>query len=75
MNENELDVVKEYKFDNPIFTEIDSILDNCLRDCHNSSFLYFIYECFYDIKLTNITNNEISNLIISGKSMNWYELK
>ena len=45
MNENELYVVKEYKFDNPIFTEIDSILDKCFRDCHSSYFHNFKYEC------------------------------
>ena len=74
MNENELYVVKEYKFDNPIIPEIDSIIDKCFRDCHNSYFHNFKYECIYDIKLTNITNNEIINLTISGKSMNLYEL-
>ena len=36
MNENEIYVIKEYKFDNPIIAEIDSIIDNCFRDCHNS---------------------------------------
>ena len=70
MNENDLYVVKEYKFDNPIITEIDSILDKCFRGCHNSYFHNFKYECIYDIKLTNITNNEIINLTIIGKSMN-----
>ena len=74
MNENELYVAKEYQFDNPIITELDSIIDKCFRDCHNSYFHNFKYECIYDIKLTNITNNEIFNLIISGKSMNLYEL-
>ena len=42
MNENELYVVKEYKFDNPIITEKDSIIDKCFRDCHNSYFHNFI---------------------------------
>ena len=74
MNENELYVVKEYKFDKPIITEIDSILDKCFIDCHNSYFHNFKYECIYDIKLTNNTNNEIINLTISGKGMNLYEL-
>ena len=74
MNENEINVVKEYKFDNPLITEIDSIIDKCFRDCHNNYFHNFKYECIYDIKLTNITNNEIINLTISGKSMNLYEL-
>ena len=35
MNENELCVVKEYKFDNPLITKIDSLIDNCYRDCYN----------------------------------------
>ena len=29
MNENELYVVKEYKFDHPLFHKIDSIIDGC----------------------------------------------
>ena len=74
MNENELFVVKEYKFDNPIITEIDSIIDKCFRDCDNSYSHNFKYECIYDVKLTNITNIEIFNLTVSGKSMNLYEL-
>ena len=74
MNENELYVVKEYKIDNPIFTEIDFILEKCSRDCHNSYFHNFKNECIYDIKLTNITNNEIINLTISGKSMGLFEI-
>ena len=45
MNESELYVVKEYKFDNPIITKIDSILDSCYRDCHKKDFHTFTYEC------------------------------
>ena len=45
MNENELYVVKEYNFDNPITTEIYSIIDKCFRDCHKSYFHNFKYEC------------------------------
>ena len=74
MNENELYILKEYKFDNPLFHKIDYIIDKCFRDCHNSYFRNFKYEGIYDIKLTNITNNELINLTISGKSMNLYEL-
>ena len=74
MNDNELYVVKEYKFDNPMITEIDSIIDKCFRDCHNSYFHNFKYECIYNIKLTNITNNEIINLTISGKSKGLFEI-
>ena len=32
MSANELYVVKEYKFDNPLFTKIDSIIDSCIPD-------------------------------------------
>ena len=74
MNENELYVVKEYKIDDPIITEIDPIIDKCFRDCHNKYFHNFKYECIYDNKLTNITNNEIINLTISGESMSLCEL-
>ena len=66
--------MKEYIFDNPIITEIDSIKDNCFRDCHNSFFPNFKNECIYDIKLTNITNIEIVSLTISGKSMGLFEI-
>ena len=45
MNENELCIVKEYKFDNPLFTEIDSIIDNYFRDCYNNYFHNFKYRC------------------------------
>ena len=41
MNGNELYVVKEYIFDNPLITKIDSIQDNCYRDCHNKYFHTF----------------------------------
>ena len=74
MNENELYVVKQYKFDNPLITEIDSIIDECFRGCPNNCFHNFEYECIYDIKITKITNNEINILTISAKSINLYEL-
>ena len=38
-------------------------------------FIHFEYKCVYDIQLTNIINNEIFNLTISGKSMSLYEIK
>ena len=74
MNENELYVVKEFEFDNPIFHKIDPIIGGCYRDCHNKYFHTFKDVCIYDIKLTNITNNEIINITISDKSMHLYEL-
>ena len=74
MNENELYVVKEYKFDKPLITKIDSIIDNCYRDCHNKYFHTFKYVCIYDIELTNITNNEKINISLSDESLGLYEL-
>ena len=74
MNKIELHVVKEYKFDNPLITKIDSIIDSCYGECHNKCFHTFEYVCIYDIKLTNITNDEIIIITISDKSMGLYEL-
>ena len=45
MNQNELYVVKDYKFENPLITDIDSLIDNCSRDCHIIYFHNFKYEC------------------------------
>ena len=74
MNENELYVVKEYIFDNPLITKIDSIIDDCYRDCHNKYFHTFDHICEYDLNFTNTTNNEIVNFTISNKSMCLCEL-
>ena len=74
MNENELFCVKEYKFDNPLIIKIISITGSCHRDCFNNYFHNFKYECIYGNILTIITDNEVINLTISGKSMNLYEL-
>ena len=77
MNAIELYVVKEYKFDNPLISEIDSIIDKCFRGCHNIYFHNFIYRCIYDIKLKKIlykTNKEKIDLTISDNSMHLYEL-
>ena len=43
MNENELYVVEKYKFDNPVITKTDSIIDSCYRDCQNE-FFYEIWK-------------------------------
>ena len=56
-------------FDIPLIIKIVSVIDSC-RDCHNKFFHNFICECIYDIKLTNITNKEITYLTVSDKSMN-----
>ena len=74
MNKNELYVVKEYKFDNRLFTDIDSKIDKCFRDCLKKFFHNFKNECIYDFKLTNTANNETINLTISDRSTNLYDL-
>ena len=53
---------------------MDYIIDGCDRDCHNKYFHTFKYVCIYDIKLTNITNNEIFSISTSDESMNLFEL-
>ena len=65
---------KEYKFDNPLITKTDSMFNSCYRDCHNKCFHNFIYEFIYDIKLKNVTTNEIFILTLSDKSMNLLDL-
>ena len=74
MNENELYVVKEYIFVNPLITKIDSIIDGCIRDCHNKYFHTFDHICEYNLNFTNTTNNESVNFTISDKCMGMYEL-
>ena len=74
MNENQLTVVEEYKFDNPLNTKNDSIIDNSIRDCHNKFFHTFDHICEYDLNFTNITNNETVNFTISDKCMGMYKL-
>ena len=72
MNENV--IVKEYEFNNPHIQQIDSLIDNSIRDCHNKYFHTFDHICEYDLNFTNIRNNETVNFTISDKSMGLYEL-
>ena len=74
MNEKELYVVKEFKFDKPLITKIDSIIDNCYRECHNKYYHTFEYECEYDIKLTSIRKNENVNLTFVDISIDLFKL-
>ena len=74
MNANQLTIVKEYEFDNPLITKIDSIIDNSIRDCHKKYFHTFDHICEYDLSFTNIANNETANFTISDKCMGVYEL-
>ena len=56
MNKNQLTIVKDYKFFNPLLQKIDSIIDNCIRGCHSKYFHTFDHICEYDLNFTNITN-------------------
>ena len=74
MNENQLHLAKEYKFDNPLIQNIDSLIDDSIRDFHNKYFHTFDHICEYNLSFTDITNNEIVNFTISDKNMGVFEL-
>ena len=75
INENQLAIVKEPKFDEPPIHKTDSLIDNCFRDCPNKYFHTFEYKCVCKIKLTNFGNKDTVNLAISDKNMDLFELK
>ena len=74
MNENQLTIVKEYEFKNPLIQKIRSLIDISIKDCHNKFFHTFYHICENDLKFTNIGMNETVNFTISDKSMGSYEL-
>ena len=74
MNENQLTIVKEYNFDNPLIQNINSIFSECYRDCHHKYFHTFDFICEYNLNFTNINNNESVNFTISDRNMGMYEL-
>ena len=59
MNANVIVIV--YELDKTLIQKIDSIIDDCTRDCHNKYFHTFDHICEYDLKLTDIGNNETVN--------------
>ena len=65
--------MKEYKFGNPIFHKIDSMVV-VIEIVTINIFIHLNMFCIYDIKLTNITNKEIINISVSNESMNLFEL-
>ena len=66
MSENELYLVKENIFDNPIVQKIDSPIDNSIRGCHHKYFHTFDHICEFDLNFTKslIRNQLISQLLI-----------
>ena len=69
MNDNQLTVVKEYKFDKKDIHKIDYLLNDVIKHCRKNFFHTFEYKLVYDIKFTNISNNEDVNLIVTHRSM------
>ena len=67
-------IVKEYEYFKPFIRKIDSLIDICIRDCHNKYFHTFDHICVYDINFTNIADNETVNLTVSDKNLSLYEL-
>ena len=74
MNENQLTIVKEYQFTQPLIQTIESLIDNSIRDCHDKYFHTFDHVCEHDLNFTKIPNNETVNSTISDESMGLYEL-
>ena len=58
------------KFDYPLITEINSLIDSFFKDCYIIHFHKFKYKQLFDIKLMKIAKNEINKLKVSCKSMN-----
>ena len=69
---NQSTVVKEYEFNNADIDEVDYLLDKIIKDCRKKYFHLFEYRCVYDIKFTNITNNEA---VILPTSLGYMEFK
>ena len=69
LNDNQLTVVKEYKFDKTDIHEIDYLLGDVINHCRKNYFHTFEYKLVYDIKFTNISNYEEVNLIVTHRSM------
>ena len=62
-------VVKEYDSIKPDIHEVDYLLDDIVKDCRNKYFHTFEYSLVYDVKFTNISNNEEVNFTITHRSM------
>ena len=58
----------------PDITKIDSLIDKCINDCYSRNFDWFNIVNEYDLKFTNITNNELVNFTISDGGMDMYDL-
>ena len=66
---NESTVVEECDFIQTDIHKIDYLLDYIIKDCRNKYFHTFAYRLVYDIKFTNISNNEEVNFTITHRSL------
>ena len=51
MNENELFFVRECKIDNPLITQLHSIIDSCCSDCHKKKFMNLYMKLYMILNL------------------------
>ena len=51
MNENHLTIDKKYEISKPLVHKIDSIIDNCFRDCHKKLFIHFNVDVYIILNL------------------------
>ena len=70
-NVNQLTLVKEKEIDEPDIHEIAYKLDDIIKDCRNKYFHTFEYRLVYEIRFTNISENEEVNFMITRRSMHY----
>ena len=63
---NENNIVKECEFKKPVIDEVKYLLDKVNNECRNNFFHKFRNKCVYDIKCTNIINNEEVIVILNN---------
>ena len=66
--------VKEYEFHKPLLSKIDSISDNCIRDCKKNYYHTHRFTLEYNTNFTNKRNNEMYSLPNSNIAVGSYEL-
>ena len=68
MNENQLTIVLEYEFNNPLIQKIDSLIDKSLRDCHKNIFIQLItyVNMIYILQVSLILKQLISQFLIKA---------
>ena len=67
-------VVKEYEFHKPLLSEINSIIDNCKRDCYYNNYHKHKMTLEYHGSFTNERINEMFDLTISKIAVGQCEL-